>query len=60
MLKHYSHIRLEARRKALESIVPKKAVLAAAYMVIEMRYLGDRSRDQCVNITLYQVFSSAL
>lgn len=25
MLKHYSHIRMEAKRKALEAIVPKTA-----------------------------------
>jgi integrase len=25
MLKHYSHIRMEAKRRALEAIVPKKA-----------------------------------
>src|SRR5664279_3766587 len=29
MLKHYSHIRMEAKRRAVESLVPKKAVAVA-------------------------------
>ena len=30
MLKHYSHIRMEAKRSALEAIVPKPTVTAVA------------------------------